>query len=608
MIAGDRIKRKYKKRCYGEGKDRGDLPNYLSEPGHEEDCLWDGDNEFSQEALRPIKDYKIACILDEFSYECLKYEAVFIQLDPETWEKTLSRERVDLLFVESAWKGKDSKWRKKVGNLLNSKDKTLKTIINWCKDYTIPTVFWNKEDPPNFDYFIETAKLFDYVFTSDINCLPRYREILGHENIYPLLFAAQPRLHNPINKDEDKLGQVAFAGTWYKYKYEFRREYLDILLIPALDYDLHIYNRKPGENDYEFPDIYKPYIKGFIPYEKMISTYKKYDVFLNVNSVADSPTMFSRRVFELLACGIPVLSSYSAGIEQLFPGLVNLCRTKGDTVMCLQELLESKESRDKLALSGQRAVFNNHTYRHRMETIFDLVGLKYQQEESPGVSVITITNGFDNAEQILDNFLRQNYLKEELIIILNTNNINLITNWEERCQQYDNIKIFKLAEQISLGNCLNFGVEKAGFPYIAKFDENSYYGPNFLIDLACAFDYSEAEIVGKCTYYSYMEGSEKLVLRGANMENRYVKYLHGSAMLIKKEVFDRVKYINKSSGIDIVFLKQCFKNGIKIYSTNRFNYLCNRYMPLYKNQWKINGINYQNDIYYTSKPTEYINI
>ena len=54
----------------------------------------------------------------------------------------------------------------------------------------------------------------------------------------------------------------------------------------------------------------------------MLTAYRCYDVMLNVNTVTGSPTMFSRRVFESLACGTPVLSSESVGMSRMLGGHV----------------------------------------------------------------------------------------------------------------------------------------------------------------------------------------------------------------------------------------------------------------------------------------------
>lgn len=86
----------------------------------------------------------------------------------------------------------------------------------------IPTIFWAKEDPNDFNVFIEAAKHFEYVFTPDTNCIQKHKNILGHDKVYFLPLGVQPKIHNPINKDKEKLGEVAFAGSWYE-KFDKRK-------------------------------------------------------------------------------------------------------------------------------------------------------------------------------------------------------------------------------------------------------------------------------------------------------------------------------------------------------------------------------------------------
>jgi spore maturation protein CgeB len=520
-------------------------------------------------------DYKIACILDEFSYKSFQYESRFIQLDPDDWEEIMLREQPHLLFVESAWKGKELKWGNKIGGLNISQDRNLRELVKWCREHNMPTVFWNKEDPSNFDHFIEAAKYFDFIFTTDINSIPRYKEIIGHDRVFVLMFAAQPRLHNPINRDREKIGKVAFAGTWYNQKHDNRGKELQLLLTPALEYDLHIYDRmfEFKYKDYLFPDIYHPCIKGFLAYNEMIHTYKKYRVFLNVNSVSDSPTMFSRRVFELLACGTAVISNYSIGIEKLFPGLVKLCRTENDTRQYLQELLDDEEYLDRLALKAQREVFSQHTYKHRLNQVLDTIGLTPQKHISPGVSIISICHSKNLLEQVANNFFRQYYARKELIIILpQFDNDENITMWEGKISTQKNIFLLRPRPDITPEEQVNLALEIAQFPYISCFSADDYYAPNFLVDLMSAFDYTDADAVGKSSYYSSM--GDTLGLNNVRMENQYVDYLWGSAMVVKRELFDNLNHNCRSCLEHKKISKEYFSEETKLYSTDRFNYIC----------------------------------
>jgi spore maturation protein CgeB len=269
-----------------------------------------------------LPDTKIACVLDDFSYSCFEPECQLTQLDVESWRGQLEASPPDLLLVESAWRGLNGGWRWEIQSVDRAPRGALSEVVDWCRERGIPTVFWNKEDPPNFQHFVEATRKFDVVFTTDAHCIPAYRRVLGHENIWALPFAAQPVIHFPPADDTQRIEDVAFAGSWTS-KYPQRMDQLEILLRPALKHGLHIYDRNYGTeiaSDYQFPDAYQHAIKGRLSYPEMIEAYRRYRVFLNVNSVTKSPTMFSRRVFELLACGTAVISTPSVGVSQLLDG------------------------------------------------------------------------------------------------------------------------------------------------------------------------------------------------------------------------------------------------------------------------------------------------
>lgn len=535
---------------------------------------------------------KVACILDEFSYECFKYEGNFIQLGTNNWKKIIDNFKPDFLLVESAWQGLDRQWTYKIVNLHKHKNNTLPSLIKYCKEKKIPTVFWAKEDPSDFEMFIEAAKLFDYIFTTDANSIKKYKEIVKHNKIYLLPFAAQPKIHNPINKDIMKVGNVAFAGSWYD-KYPKRCADMEIILKPAFKYDLVIFNRFKDMNvkHFSFPNEYRPYIKGSLNYEEIIKEYKKYNIFLNVNSVTNSPTTFSRRVFELLACGTPVISSYSMGIENFFKDIVLMSKSKEETDKLINTLLNNKEMRDKLAVLGIREIFNHHTYGQRFNTILEKLNIENPNKTKEGVSIITCTKRPNSLKNIISNYLRQVYPIKELIIVINKDSID-IDIWKEEVKKYKDVKIYKLPENKSLGECLNFAIELSSYPYVSKFDDDDYYAPNYLIDMINAFKYTEAGVVGKLSVYGYLESNNSLVIRYPNYEHQYVGFVAGSTLTINKEIFKIVKFPHQSHGEDTDFLMRCKNKGIKVYSTDRFNHVVIRRANISSHSWQITEKNF----------------
>lgn len=520
-----------------------------------------------------INKIKIACILDRFSYNCLKYEGDFYQLGVNNWKEVIDRINPDLLFVESAWEGYNYEWINKIANMEKFKDKTLINITSYCKENSIPTVFWAKEDPTDFNIFIEASKHFEYVFTTDINCIPKHKKILGHNNVYLLPLAAQPKLHNPIEKDIRKIGKIAFAGSWYK-KFEKRGKYMHNLLRPAKNHGLTIYNRFSYLNNeqFAFPREYKPYIRKGLDYEEMVKEYKKYDIFLNVNSDDTSPTAFARRIYELLACGIPVISSYNPGIENYFKDIVMISNSEEDTEKYLKKLLENKELRDKLSLLGQRRVFNNHRYDQRFYSLLNTIGLVEDNGKLKGVSVITFIDSDTAVDNILNNFISQNYTPKELILIGEDKSMELFKR-NKIFKKRDDMVILKVPSNTSLGKALNLGIVKSKYDYISIFDENSFYGANYLTDMMNTFKYSKAYIAGKETFYEYLIDSNRITLNNPEQEYRYTKSIGNSTFTFKKDLYNMVKFNDNLPNPYLSFIQNCVDKDLKIYSSDRFNHI-----------------------------------
>lgn len=399
-----------------------------------------------------------------------------------------------------------------------------------------------------------------------------------------------------------------FSGGWYK-KFPDRCKNMIQLLDAAARYDLTIYDRFYNSIDSKnsFPSKYKPFIRRSLNYLDMVKTYKSYEILLNFNSTDKSPTNFSRRVFEVLASGIPMISSYSVGIENYFGDIVMFSKTKNETFMQINKLLNDKYLREKLSVLGQRVVFNNHTYSHRLNTILETIGLESDLELNPGVTVITCTNRNNSLENILTNYLSQEYPVKELILVINNNTIP--TNiWREVVKFNDDIKIYTMDEKYTLGECLNFAIENASYKYISKFDDDDFYGPYYLRDSMNAFKYTDAAIVGKHTIYAYIEDLNELVIRFPNNENRYIDYVAGSTLTFKKEVSDRVKFKKLNKSEDTTFLKEALSLGYKIYSTNRFNHVVHRRKDLNTHTWKISQKDFLKKYISITKTKDYKNI
>ena len=519
---------------------------------------------------------RVAAILDTFTEYSLRYEADLLLLSREHWRKQIEEERPALLLVESAWMGNDSEWRYQIVGYESLENNPLRDLVQFCRLLGIPTVFWNKEDPPHFDEFIAAAREFDFVFTSDADCVPLYREVLRHDRIYVLPFAAQPRLHNPSREEGWPSYSVCFAGSWMQHKYPERADALSYLLDPTLPLGLHIFDRNLMHPDlgpnFRFPDKYKEAIKGTLTYEEMLTAYRCYDVMLNVNTVTESPTMFSRRVLESLACGTPVISSESDGMGRMLGNHVRVTRSMEDTADHLLKLLRDDEKRVREGHLAYRHVHENHTYRHRMDEVFRKVGLESLIRKQPSVSVLMPTKRPENVARCLDNFKNQTYPEKELVLILNNAEFDVDTIQKD-ARLIPNVQVLQVDGRATLGNCLNRGVEAASGEYVAKMDDDDHYGERYLSDSVLAASFSDAEIVGKGLFFVYFEAGDTTSLFDWTSEHTFMSFVTGGTLLIQADVVRDIHFESISVREDTNFQRSAMEAGCRVYAADRFNYI-----------------------------------
>ena len=518
----------------------------------------------------------VAAILDTFTEHCFRYEADLLLLSRKNWRAEMEQKRPAFLLVESAFQGNNGEWQYLVLDYENLEDNPLRELLEFCRSAGIPTAFWNKEDPPHFDDFIGAAREFDFVFTSDADCVPIYRETLGHDRIYVLPFAAQPRIHNPSREEGWPSYPVCFAGSWVQHRYPERAESLRSLLDPALPLGLHIFDRnlariEMGPN-YRFPEKYKEAVKGTLNYEEMLTAYRCYDVMLNVNTVAESPTMFSRRVLESVACGTPVISSESVGMSRMLGGQVRVSKSVEDTVGHLLDLMGDDETRIREGHLASRYVHENQTYRHRMHEIFRRVGVEPPGSGQPSVSVLMPTMRPENVGRCLDNFSKQVYQDKELILILNNAEFDL-DSIRRDVESTPNAQVLYVEGRTTLGDCLNRGVQAASGKYIAKMDDDDLYGERYLSDTVLAASFSDAEIIGKGMHFVYLEARDTTALLEKTPEHTFTFFVRGATLLIRAEVVRDIQFDSISIKEDTNFQRAAAAAGCRIYSADRFNFV-----------------------------------
>ena len=368
--------------------------------------------EFRKELSRPFWLEResgkpdVVAILDEFSIQSFSNYLNLWLIEPTRFELDLDRIKPSFLFVESAWNGNDGAWKYMVTSNSGPKEPLI-NLVTACRERGIPTVFWNKEDPPHFSDFVSTAKLFDVIFTSDAEMIPRYKEHAPNANVQLLQFAASPRLHKPGPQRLYEMKDVAFAGQYFAHKFPERRQQMDALFPAARKYGFDIFSRVLGGDErYQFPPEYAKNVVGSLPYLEMVEAYRDYKVFLNVNSVVDSNTMCARRVFELSACKTAVFGMESAAIRSVYDDTeMVLAEGSGEIAEKLRSLISDDDFREQVSLRAWRKTLSWHTYEHRVNKILASIGI-----ESEPRNYLIVMNSDGLEESFIDEFIQsQNF-------------------------------------------------------------------------------------------------------------------------------------------------------------------------------------------------------
>jgi glycosyltransferase involved in cell wall biosynthesis len=433
---------------------------------------------------------RVAAIMDEFTESSFRPECQLLQLSLGGWQDELDGFRPELLFVESAHRGKDDQWNNKVSRTCPE----LLGVIAWCRANGVPTVFWNKEDPVHFDGFLTSAKQFNWIFTTDIDSIPGYRAAVGHDRVHLLPFACQPATTNPIERYPRK-NAFCFAGAFYARFAERARDLSQILKAISAKWPVEIYDRNFGGDNpiYQFPDEYKPFIVGQLPFSEIDRAYKGYRYAITLNTVKQSQSMCARRVFELLASNTVTVSNFSRAVRMQFGDLV-ITSDNGDEIVRRLQAVEGDETTwRKFRLAGLRKVMQSDTYQDRLATIISKVKGTLAADLLPAIVATGYAANRSEFSALLAGFARQRYAQRRLVVVVPNGFVPKPANGGAAVR----VVPARMAAGLTCGELAGDGELIAGM--VAA----DYYGPNYLLDLALATRYSRAAALGKVSHYQW---------------------------------------------------------------------------------------------------------
>ena len=211
-----------------------------------------------------------------------------------------------------------------------------------------------------------------------------YRERFGIDRVWTLHEAADTRLFRPfpeLSKDQD----VVWIGNWGDN--ERSSEIRDYLLAPATklpQYRFTIHGVRYPDDGLAALTAAGVAYAGYLPNLEAPATYAASRLTVHIprqqytNAMTGIPTI---RVFEALACGIPLISAPWQDTEHLFrEGDFRWAHSTAEMQSAMLDLLETPAKAQEQSARGLETVLAHHTCRHRAEQVTSILDSLWEDQ------------------------------------------------------------------------------------------------------------------------------------------------------------------------------------------------------------------------------------
>ncbi len=331
------------------------------------------------------RQLRVAIVADPLTRACLQSECELADVTPFNYQEVLTVFKPDFLFFESVWHGHEDSWKFKVASYpwyRFRSNKAVAQLTQTARSLGVPTVFWCKEDGVHFQRFVNSARCFDHVLTVDATCVARYKAVLGERaSINVLPFPVQPKFHSFTGFNFKHRG-ATFLGSYSHHIHGVRRAWQDMAFTSAIQsgLGLTIFDRNSNRQSgiYRYPQLPGAVVLPALTHEQTGQAYKDYVVSLNVNTVTDSPSMYSRRLVEILACGGIAVTSPADSVDALFKEFCHVVSSAEEAVSLFERLAAVGPSERDMerARAGSEYVLSEHTWAKRLQQVADWLGLQ----------------------------------------------------------------------------------------------------------------------------------------------------------------------------------------------------------------------------------------
>jgi len=282
------------------------------------------------------------------------------------------------------------------------------------------------------------------------------------------------------------------------------------------------------------------------------------------------PVAAVRTIAGLAAAGVPIhaphVPAWAAGLGS---DLIELITTVDP------DDLEDDIRREEHSIRLRRAAMRGHSTQAYWNRLAGTLGLPVSP--SPKISVLLCTRRHDYIPFALAQIARQRGVEVEVILTLHGIPANLPTVQRAIAGFEHPLTVVEVSRDVTFGEALNRGAAQASGDYLAKWDDDDWYGPEFLADLTMAAHYSGADVVGCLMQQVYLEEINLTIQRPGGESERFSRHISGATLLMNRDTFRAVGGFHPiPRHVDTSFLRVLEAHGGRIYRTHGMNCMVHR--------------------------------
>lgn len=241
------------------------------------------------------------------------------------------------------------------------------------------------------------------------------------------------------------------------------------------------------------------------------------------------PLAAVRALAGLAAAGVPLAATkVPVWAKSLGPGLVELL-----TNVSNDELADDLQ-REEYSIKLRREAMRTHSSRARWRALATAAGVPIGSE--PTISVLLCSSRPEYVEFALRQIALQRDVAAEVVLALHGASVTDARIRKALAEFDGEIVAVEVPRAATLGEVLNRAASVASGDFIAKWDDDDYYGPDHLADLEMAAHYSGADLVGCHNHFTYLEQIDLTVYRLGSGSEQYDSHVAGPTLMLRRDL------------------------------------------------------------------------